>query len=65
MTNALGILGILLGGMFVGAVGTEVLRRKYPDCMDKLCAKVKQATSAAKQAFKEGYQSVTESPEAA
>jgi hypothetical protein len=58
-------LGILLGGMFVGAVGTEVLRRKYPGCMDKLSAKVKQATSAAKQAFKEGYRSVAESPETA
>jgi len=59
MTKA---LGILLGGMFVGAVGAEVLRRKYPDGMDKLYAKVKQATLAAKQAFKEGYQSVTGSP---
>lgn len=58
-------LGILLGGVFVGAVGMEVLRRKYPDCVHKLCAKVKQATLAAKQAFKEGYRSVTESPEAA
>lgn len=57
-------LGVLLGGMFVGAVGAEVLRRKYPDCMDKLCAKVKQATLAARQAFKEGYQSVTEVSEA-
>jgi len=58
-------LAILLGGMFVGAVGIEVLRKKYPDCLEKFSAKVKQSTLAARQAFKEGYQSITESVGAA
>ena len=50
------ILGILLGGVFVGAVAMEVLRKKCPDTMDKLCTKTHEITSEVKDAFKNGYE---------
>jgi len=53
-------LGILIGGVFVGAVSAEVVRKKYPDTVDKLHAKVRQITSEAKEAFKNGYQNATQ-----
>ena len=49
-------LGILIGGVFVGA---EVVRKKYPDTVDKLRAKARQIISEAKEAFKNGYQNAT------
>ena len=52
-------LGILIGGVFVGAVSAEVVRKKYPDTMDKMRAKARQITSEAKEAFKNGYQNAT------
>ncbi|MFC1675508.1 hypothetical protein ACFL3G_00420 [Planctomycetota bacterium] len=51
------ILGILIGGVFVGAVAMEVVHKKYPDGTDKLCEKTKEATSEMKRAFKNGYDS--------
>jgi len=53
-------LGILIGGVFVGAVSAEVVRKKYPDAMDKLRAKACQITSEAKEAFKNGYHNATQ-----
>jgi len=52
-------LGILIGGIFVGAVGMEVVRKKYPGATDKLCEKTKEATSEMKRAFKNGYDNAT------
>ena len=52
-------LGILIGGVFVGAVSAEVVRKKYPDTMDKMRAKARQITSEAKESFKNGYQNAT------
>ena len=48
-------LGILIGGVFIGAVGVEVTRKKYPEALDKLYAKTCDAASGAKEAFKKGY----------
>jgi hypothetical protein len=59
-------LGILIGGVFVGAVGVEIINRKYPDVLDKLCAKtcemtsgICEMTSGIKEAFKNGYENAT------
>ena len=48
-------LGILIGGVFVGAVGVEIIRKKYPDVLGKLYAKTCEVASGAKEAFKKGY----------
>lgn len=58
-------LAILIGGVFVGAVSIEVVRKKYPDTVDKLYAKARQITSEAKEAFKNGYQDATQPKPAA
>jgi len=58
-------LGILIGGVFVGAVSIEVIRKKYPHTVDKLHAKARQITSEAKEAFKNGYQNATQPKPAA
>ena len=49
-------LGILLGGIFVGAAGAEILRKKSPKIMDKLCAKA----STVPGDVSEGVSGVTE-----
>ena len=49
-------LGILIGGVFVGAVSVEVVRRKCPDALDKLYAKTREVASEVKEAFKNGYE---------
>ena len=49
-------LGILVGGIFVGAVGAEILRQKCPDTLGKLCTKACDITSGVKEAFKKGYE---------
>ncbi len=48
-------LGILIGGIFVGAVGAEIIRKKYPKAMNNIYAKTCEITSAAKESFKKGY----------
>jgi hypothetical protein len=58
-------LGILVGGIFVGAVGAEILRKKYPETLDKLCSKACGITSGAKEAFKNGYDKATKSKQTA
>jgi len=57
-------LGILIGGVFVGAVGVEIIHRKYPDALDKICTKTREMTSGIKEAFKNGYENATR-PQAA
>jgi hypothetical protein len=57
-------LGILIGGVFVGAVGIEIIHRKYPDALDKMCTKTREMTSGIKEAFENGYKNATR-PEAA
>ena len=59
------VLGVVLGGVFVGAVGMEIVRRKCPDTRDKVYAKIRRVASDMKTAFKEGYRSAVQSPESA
>ncbi len=49
-------LGVLLGGVFVGAVGIELVRRKYPEALNGLYGKARYATNGAIEAFKKGYE---------
>ena len=57
-------LGIMLGGIFVGAVGAEIIRRKCPNVLDKLCTKTCEMTSGVKEAFKKGYENAVQSQKA-
>ena len=58
-------LGILVGGIFVGAVGAEILRKKSPEILDKLCTKTCEITSGVKEAFKKGYENAMQPQQAA
>jgi hypothetical protein len=58
-------LGILVGGIFVGAVGAEILRKKCPETLDNLCTKTCEITSRVKEAFKKGYENAIKSQPAA
>jgi len=58
-------LGILIGGVFIGAVGVEVARKKYPKSLDKLYAKTCEVASGAKEAFKKGYANAVQPQQAA
>jgi len=60
-------LGILIGGIFVGAVGAEIVHKKYPDAFNKLYKqtnklyeKTTELASGVKEAFKQGYQNATQ-----
>lgn len=48
-------LGVLIGGIFVGAVGMEIIRRQYPDALNKLCKRTCEITSGIEESFKKGY----------
>ena len=52
-------LGILIGGIFVGAVGIEIVKKKYPETMGKICAKTREIVSEVKDAFSNGYHNAT------
>jgi len=56
-------LGALLGGIFVGAVGVEIVRAKYPEALDGLYSKARQVTDEAKAAFMNGYLSAVKPKE--
>ncbi len=58
-------LGILIGGIFVGAVSAEIIRKKYPKAMNSMYAKTCEITSGIKEAFKEGYAYAMQSQQAA
>lgn len=58
-------LGILIGGIFVGAVAMEVIHGKYPEGLGRLYASIRERTAKARQAFVNGYRSATQSGEAA
>ena len=51
--------GILLGGIFVGAVTAEIIRKKCPDVGGKLRTKICNVSSGVKDAFKAGYENAT------
>jgi len=54
-------LGILLGGVFIGAVVMEIVRRKYPTAEAKIRREVHRTSNGVKEAFKAGYESVKQS----
>ena len=54
-------LGVVVGGMFAGAVVMEIIHKKCPEKLDKLYSTVGDLVDGMKEGFKEGYQSVTES----
>jgi len=58
-------VGILIGGIFVGAVGVEVIHKKYPDALAKLYTRTREIASEAKEAFRKGYANAVRSREAA
>ena len=53
-------LGILIGGVFVGAVSVEVVRKKCPDALDKLYNRTREVASEVKDAFKNGYEKASQ-----
>ncbi len=57
-------LGILVGGIFVGAVAAEVIGKKFPrilpGALDKISTKADEIASQAKEAFKKGYDGATQ-----
>jgi len=58
-------LGILIGGVFIGAVGVEIFRKKYPKALENLYAKTCEAASGAKEAFKKGYANAVQTQQTA
>ncbi len=58
-------LGILIGGVFIGAVSVEVIRREYPEVLNKLYSKTCEVASGAKEAFKKGYANAAQPKQAA
>ena len=58
-------LGVLLGGIFVGAAGAEILRTKSPKVMENICTKACGMTSGVVDAFKTGYKNATQPQPAA
>ena len=58
-------LGVLIAGIFVGAVAAELVRKKCPKALSGLCEKASEAAGAAAEAFKKGYQNAKQSQKAA
>lgn len=58
-------LGVIVGGIFVGAVGVEVVRKKWPGTLDELYTKTREITSEVKEAFRKGYENAGRSHQAA
>ena len=58
-------LGVVLGGLFAGAVLMEVVHKKYPDGLDKLYTKIGGIGSGIKEGFKEGYHNAKKAQEPA
>ena len=54
-------IGILLGGIFIGAVGAEIVSKKCPDVIGSIYANASKITAGATEAFKKGYASVMQS----
>jgi len=58
-------LGILIGGIFIGAVSAEIIRKQCPKAMNNVYAKTCEITSGVKEAFKKGYSNAMQSQQAA
>ena len=53
--------GILIGGVFVGAVVAEIINKKCPDIGKKVETKISEISCTVKEAFKAGYANATKS----
>ena len=58
-------LGVLIAGIFVGAVAAELVRKKCPKSLSGLYAKASESADAAATAFKKGYKNAKRSQKAA
>lgn len=65
-------LGIIIGGIFIGAMGMEIIHKKYPKALNNRYKKVRKITSGVKEickdvkeAFKAGYENATPTKKAA
>ena len=65
-------LGIMIGGIFIGAVGMEIICKKYPEALDKFYKRTRKIASGAKEvcreakeAFGKGYENAMRSQAAA
>lgn len=58
-------VGILVGGIFIGAVGTEIIVKKCPNMLNKVCTKTRKVASGMKEAFKNGYRGAMPAEEVA
>jgi len=59
-------LGLIIGGVFVGAVGVEIIRSKSgPEAFGKLYARTRKMASEAKAAFQNGYNKTARTAEPA
>lgn len=48
-------VGILAGGIFIGAAGAEIVRRSCPGGLTRMRKTLADMTGAAREAFVEGY----------
>ena len=58
-------MGILIGGIFIGAVGAEIVRKNYSKTVKSVYDKTCNITSGVKEAFNKGYANAMQSQEAA
>ena len=58
-------LGILASGIFVGAVGMEIIHKKYPEGLDRLHVAMNELTVKVRGAFMDGYCSAVKPGETA
>ena len=58
-------LGLIVGGVFVGAVGVEIIRKSCPEAFGKLYARTRKIASEAKAAFQNGYNKTARTAEPA
>ena len=58
-------LGVLIAGIFVGALAAELVRKKCPKSLSGLYAKASEAAGAAAEAFKKGYKNAKRPQKAA
>ncbi len=57
-------LGVLVAGIFVGAVAMEVIRKVCPEALDQVYGRTREIASGARDAFQRGYEGVASSQEA-
>ena len=53
-------LGVLLGGVFVGAIGMEIMRKKCPKKLDDAYSSINKFGTDMRDSFNEGYKSAVE-----